>query len=92
MWPENRTQNADFLTSYTIKSKLVLTVTVGLLVALQVTIQQLNCVQEEHKLTLFYDRDITPMTLKLEDDLDIRKMYLHTENEAACLRHSKHRA
>jgi len=29
------------------------------------------------------------MTLKLEGDLDILKMYLHIENEAASLRHSK---
>jgi len=29
------------------------------------------------------------MSLKLKDDLDILKMYLHTENEAARLRHSK---
>jgi len=29
------------------------------------------------------------MTLKLEGDLHILKMYLHTENEAASLRHSK---
>jgi len=29
------------------------------------------------------------MTLKLEGDLDILKMYLHTENEVARLRHSK---
>jgi len=29
------------------------------------------------------------MTLKLEGDLDIMKMYLHTENEVARLRHSK---
>jgi len=29
------------------------------------------------------------MTLKLEGDLDIPKMYLHTENEAASPRHSK---
>jgi len=35
---------------------------------------------------------LTPMTLKLEGDLDILKMYLHTENEAASLRHSKLRA
>jgi len=28
------------------------------------------------------------MTLKLESDLDIQKMYPHTENEAASLRHS----
>jgi len=31
------------------------------------------------------------MTLKLEGDLDILKMYPHTENEVANLRHSKHR-
>jgi len=29
------------------------------------------------------------MTLKLEGDLDILKMYLHAENEVARLRHSK---
>jgi len=29
------------------------------------------------------------MTLKLEGDLDILKMYLHTKNEVARLRHSK---
>jgi len=29
------------------------------------------------------------MTLKLEGDLDILKVYLHTENEVAGLRHSK---
>jgi len=29
------------------------------------------------------DLDINPMTLKLEGDLDILKMYLHTENEVA---------
>jgi len=29
------------------------------------------------------------MTLKLEADLDILKMYLHTENGIARLRHSK---
>jgi len=29
------------------------------------------------------------MTLKLEDDLDILKMYLHTENEVVRLRQSK---
>jgi len=29
------------------------------------------------------DLDINLMTLKLEDDLDILKMYLHTENEVA---------
>jgi len=28
------------------------------------------------------------MTLKLEDDKDTQKMYLHAENEAASLRHS----
>jgi len=35
------------------------------------------------------DLDINPMTLKLEGDLDILKMHLHTENEVAGLRHSK---
>jgi len=34
------------------------------------------------------DLEINPMTLK-RHDLDILKMYLHTENEAASLRHSK---
>jgi len=29
------------------------------------------------------------MTVKLEDDLDILKMYLHTENEVDRFRHSK---
>jgi len=32
------------------------------------------------------------MTLKLEGDLDILKMYHYNENEAASLRHSKLRA
>jgi len=32
------------------------------------------------------------MTLKLEDDLDILKIYLHTDNNAASLRDSKLRA
>jgi len=42
-------------------------------------------------LPLFCDRDfeINPMTLKLEGDLDISKIYVHTNNEAASLRHSK---
>jgi len=42
-------------------------------------------------LPLFCDRDleINPMTLKFEDDLDILKMYPHTENEAASSSHSK---
>jgi len=42
-------------------------------------------------LPLFCDRDleINFMTLKLEGDLDILKMYLHTENKAASLRQSK---
>jgi len=42
----------------------------------------------------FFDRDleINTMTLKPEGELDIPKMYLHTENEAASLRHSKLRA
>jgi len=35
------------------------------------------------------DLDINPITLKLEGDLDILKMYLHTEHEAARLKHSK---
>jgi len=35
------------------------------------------------------DLDINPMTLNLEGDLDILKMYLHTENEVARLRHSE---
>jgi len=35
---------------------------------------------------------LTPMTLKLESYGDIWKMYPHTENEAASLRHSKRRA
>jgi len=35
------------------------------------------------------DFDINPMTLKLEDDLDILKMYLHAKNEFAVLGHSK---
>jgi len=40
-------------------------------------------------LSLFCDLDINPLTLKLEGDLDILKMYPHTENEAASLRHSE---
>jgi len=45
-------------------------------------------------LPLFCDRDleINPMTLKLEGDLNILKMYRHTENEAVSLRHSELRA
>jgi len=35
------------------------------------------------------DLDINPMTLILEGDLDILKMYRHTENEVAMLTHSK---
>jgi len=31
---------------------------------------------------------INPITLKLEGDLDILKMYLHTDDEVARLRHS----
>jgi len=38
------------------------------------------------------DLKINPMTLKLEGDLDILKMYPHTEKKAASLRHSKLRA
>jgi len=46
------------------------------------------------KLPLFCDRDleINLMTLKLEGDLDILKVYLDTENEAASSRYSKLRA
>jgi len=36
--------------------------------------------------------EINLTTLKLEGDLDILNVYLHTENEAASLRHSKLRA
>jgi len=36
------------------------------------------------------DLDINPITLKLECDLDILKVYFHAENEVAKLRHSKH--
>jgi len=45
-------------------------------------------------LPLFCDRDLetNPLTLKLEGDLDVVKMYLHTENEAASLKDSKLRA
>jgi len=45
-------------------------------------------------LLLFSDLDleINPVTLKLEGDLDILKMHLHTANEAASLGHAKHRA
>jgi len=39
-----------------------------------------------------HDLEINPKTLKVEDDLDILKMYLHTKNETASLRRSKHRA
>jgi len=35
------------------------------------------------------DVNINSMTLKLEDDIDILKMYLYTQNEVARLRHSK---
>jgi len=38
------------------------------------------------------DLEINSMTLKLEGDLSILKIYLHTENEAASLQHSKLRA
>jgi len=39
---------------------------------------------QTYALPLFcdHDLDINPMTLKLEGDLDILKMYPHTENEA----------
>jgi len=35
------------------------------------------------------DLDINPMTLKLEGDPDIIKVYLYSENKVARLRHSK---
>jgi len=31
----------------------------------------------------FRDYDLEPLTLKLNRDLDILKMYIHTENEVA---------
>jgi len=45
-----------------------------------------NCAQ---LLFSCHDLDINPMTLKLEVDLDILKMYLHAKNEVARLRHLK---
>jgi len=39
-----------------------------------------------------HDLEINPMTLKLKGYPDTLKMYIHTENEAASLRHSKLRA
>jgi len=55
---------------------------------------KLNCVRVERvpargRFFAAVAAHINPMTLKLEGDLDILKMYLHTENEAAMLRHSK---
>jgi len=43
-------------------------------------------------LPLFCDSDleINPVTLKLEGDLDILKMYLQTKNEVARSSHSKY--
>jgi len=35
------------------------------------------------------DLDINSMTLKLEGDLDILKMYFYTKNEVTRLKHSK---
>jgi len=56
----------------------------------------LNCVRRSTYLraAVFCCRylDMNPMTLKLEGDLDILKMYPHIENEAASLRDSKLRA
>jgi len=40
----------------------------------------------------YFDLEINPMTLKLKGDLDIQKMHLRAENEAASLGHSKHGA
>jgi len=45
----------------------------------------------EHK-PVNRDLEINPTTLKLEGDLDILKMYLHTENETASLTDSQLRA
>jgi len=36
------------------------------------------------------DLDLGPMTLKMNRELDILKMYLQTENEVARSNHSKH--
>jgi len=53
-----------------------------------------NKIKQTCALPLFCDRDleINSMTLKLEGDLDILKLYPHTENEAASLRHSEIKA
>jgi len=49
---------------------------------------------QTYALPLFCDRDleINPVTLKLKDDVDILKMYLHAGNNAATLKHSTVRA
>jgi len=39
-----------------------------------------------------HDFEINPTTLKLQRELDILRMYVHTEKEAASLRHSKLRS
>jgi len=49
---------------------------------------------QTYALPLFCERDleINPVTLKLEGDLNILKMYLQTENEVAGLSHPEYRA
>jgi len=58
-----------------------------------VTLKIKQCPREAQTcaLPLFCDLGINPTTLKLEGDLDILKMYIYTENEAASLVHSNHR-
>jgi len=46
----------------------------------------IKCAQGEHRLARCH---FATMILKLEGSLDILKMYLHAENEAASLMHSK---
>jgi len=40
----------------------------------------------------FGDREINPVTWQLEGDLNTLKMYFHTKNKVASLRHSKLKA
>jgi len=44
---------------------------------------------QTYALPLFGDRDVDPITFKVEVNLDILQTYLHIENKAANLRHSK---
>jgi len=59
------------------------------------TSSSLNCVEGSSDLRAAAvrnrDLEINPMTVKLEGYLDNLKIYLYTVNEAASLRHSKHR-